>query len=210
MPTRVRLADLTDRYGFCDPAGSKQRVKRLRARSAIIVIAVDSAGRIYVLYAYAGRLPTDRLVEKIIDVARDFQPRVFGIEANAMQALFADIVVRDSSYRNVKVPISPVYQPSHVEKDYRIRTAIQPVLGDGRLFVRHDQHELISEISSFPMSPTVDLVDALASAITLAPQRAVKAQRERESKALAEYLKRSGADQRYIEKRLRDIDGEQH
>jgi len=69
MSTRIRLADLNDRYGFCDP---KQRVKRLRARSAIIVIAVDSVGRIFVLYAWAGRIPTDRLVEKIIDVAQVF------------------------------------------------------------------------------------------------------------------------------------------
>ena len=208
MSTRIRLADLTDRYAFCDPAGSKQRVKRLRARSAIIVIAVDSVSHIFVLYAWAGRIPTDRLVEKIIDVARDFNPRIFGIEANAMQALFADLVTRDAAHRKVKVPITPVYQDTHIEKPFRIRTSIQPVIGSERLIVRHDQHELISEIASHPQSPTVDLVDALASAIALAPQRALKAQKDREAKALAAWLRQTGADQRQIEQRMREVENE--
>ena len=68
-----------ERFGFTDPASGKARLKKIRARQAIIVIAADWLQRIFILYTGAGRIPTSRYLDKIIKVCDDYQPRSFGI-----------------------------------------------------------------------------------------------------------------------------------
>ncbi len=205
---KTALEDLTERYGFCDPASSKTKIKGTRARSAIILLAVDDLSRIFVLFAWADRIATNKLRDKIIEVVDQFKPRRFGIEANAMQSLFADLV-RDaaSALKGQRLPLTEVTQSTKVDKDFRIRTSLQPIIADGRLFLQPDQYELKEELKGFPMTFKKDLVDALASAITLIPKRRKKQLQKRSTDALAEYLRDSGAPPWYIEKRIREEAG---
>lgn len=205
---KIALEDLTERYGFCDPASSKTRIKGTRARSAVILLGVDDLFRIFVLHAWAGRIAANNLRDKIIEVVDQFKPRRFGIEANAMQSLFADLV-RDaaSALKGQRLPLTPVQQPTRIDKDFRIRTALQPIIADGRLFLQPDQYELKEELKGFPMTFKKDLVDALASAITLIPKRRRKQLKRQSTEALAEYLRDSGAPAWYIERRIREEAG---
>jgi hypothetical protein len=197
-----------ERFGFTDPASGKGRLKKVRARQAIVVIAADWLSRIYVLYTWAGRIPTSRYLDKIIKVCDDYRPKLFGIEANAMQSLFADLVTDAAKQRYKRIAFIPVTQPTKIDKDFRIRTSLEPVIADGRLFMMESQSALEAELRSFPTGLTKDLVDCLASAISLVPRRALPQQQNEEAQQLASYLRNTGAPTWYIEKRVEEVLGQ--
>lgn len=197
----IKLSDLGERYAFVDPASGKKdfELKRISARSAIIVIAQDWLSRVFVLHAWAKRCSTDELIEQMYATSDAFQPKVFGGEASGLQGLFQDAVMRDARYRGRHLPLKKVMQPTRIEKDYRIRTTLQPYLGNGRLFLRDDMTELKTELGGFPLTPLKDLVDALASAIRLIPPRQTRPEKHAEAEAYLAYLRKNGAPPHYIE-----------
>jgi len=204
MPTEIETKYL-DRYGFTDPAGTKQRLRKARARQAIVVVGVDHLMRIFVLHASAGRTPASVYVDRIIKVCENWTPRIFGIEANAMQELFADLVIEKARELKKRLPLTGVNQPTRIDKDFRIRTTLQPVINAGRLFLQENQDELETELRGFPTAATKDLVDCLASAIALVPQRTKPQQKNDEAQKLAAYLRETGAPSWYIEKRIKEL-----
>lgn len=196
-------------FAFTDPASGKQPANRTEAnrlaRQAIIVIGADYYLRIFTLFAWAGRLPPSQYVRKLITVHEKWQPRIFGIEANAMQTLFAEVVRDEAKKQLAKCNFMPIQQPTRIDKDFRIVSAIEPVLSQGRLFIQEDQHELLSELRGHPTARTKDVIDALASAVSLVPRRPAKARRSSEIDQLAAYLRRSGAPPWQIEKRVNQL-----
>jgi len=193
---------------FTDPAGGKsatQKLKRASARSSVIVIGSDPMCRIFVLHAWADKCPTDEFVKHIFKVNDDLHPKMFGVEANAMQSLFADMLQREARALKKRVPFVPVPQSTKVDKRWRIRSTLQPVIAEGRLFLQDNQLELKAELSTFPMSPTVDMVDGLASAIALAPKRAARVIQSEAVDALATYLRNAGETPRNIERRVAEL-----
>lgn len=190
---------------FLDPGSgkSKDQLRRRSARSAIVTIAYDWFPRIFVRHAWAGRVDTNVLYDKVLEQNRIYQPVAFGIEANAQQSLFVDQFINRCQREGVRVPIVGINQSTKIEKTFRIRSAIQPKLGMGQLFIDEKDPamlELIAEMSTFPMSPTVDLVDALASAISLVPQRSPRRELDDELKDRLQYLRERGAPPHYIER----------
>ncbi len=197
-----------ERYAFCDPAGSKRGktanvLAKVRARQAIIVLGIDHLLRIFVLYAWAGRLPASKLRDKVLEVYEEWQPRRFGIEDNAMQQLFGDLVI-DEAKKTIggNIRICGVPTSTKIEKNFKIRTTIEPVLNDGRLFIPEHLIELRAEIQGFPTWHLKDLVDCLAMAIMLIPRRAPQERQDDEKDALAKYLRDTGAPSWYIEQRM--------
>ena len=90
------LPDL-ELYAFTDPAGGKAKAasakhKKIRALQAAIVIATDHLQRIFVIHSWSGRLAPSAYLDKLITICDNYNPKIFGIEANAMQSLFADLV----------------------------------------------------------------------------------------------------------------------
>lgn len=191
---------------FCDPAGDKskgkQALKKVRARSAIVVIGIDALRRVFVLFAWAEKCSPEKLVEKIEWVQKTYKPKRFGVEANAMQSLFAGLVRAKFRAQGLKSTLIPWNQSTKIDKDYRIVTAIQPVLGQGRLFVHESMVELIAELRGFPTHLTKDIIDALASAIAMAPARTMRSLQHDRDAALAKYLRASGMDSDRIRQRL--------
>lgn len=198
----INLSDLPDRYAFVDPASSKkagEKLKRIKARSAVVVVAPDWLGRIFVLDAWAGRCSTDDLIERMYQAHDVWKLRVLGGEANAMQELFQEAVMRDARLRGKSLPLRPVHQPTHVEKDWRIRTILQPIIANGRLFLQPGMTTLKTEIATFPTAPLKDCIDALASAIKLIPPRQTRKEKDEELNSLLSYLRKTGAPSAYIE-----------
>lgn len=198
---KIKLADLPERYAFVDPASSKKdgELKRIKARSAIIVLAPDWLNRIFVLDAWAGRCTTDALIERMYETHEKWKLRVLGGEANGLQELFQEAVQRDARLRGRSLPLRPVHQPTRVEKDWRIRTTLQPIIANGRLFIRPEMTELRTELGAFPLSPLKDMVDALASAVRLIPPRYTKRERSQALEDKLDYLRKSGAPPHIIE-----------
>ena len=204
--TRLPLTDLLDIAAFADPAAGRrfQVLKRTRARSAIAVVGQDLLRRVFVLKAWADRCATEQFVAEILRTQQQFNPKWFGIEANAMQVLFGDSVVAAAKVAKIPFPMTPVYQPTNVEKDWRIRTTLQPVIAQGRLLVQASQLDLWSELRTFPNTPTKDVVDALASAVALLPVRTLAESRNTERDAFAAYLRDAGVPASQILTRVRN------
>ena len=198
-----------ERFAFLDPAGGKEVLKRTRSRSAIVVLGVDSLQRMFVLEEWVDRAKTPTIVAKVFELNERWRPRVFGCEANAQQALFADMIQHVAGMKHVRLPLRPVIQPTTLDKDFRIRTAVQPVLEEGRLFVPESCKHLRQEMATFPLGDTADVVDALASCIMLVPKRHSDARVQEEEQAVREYLSERGVRPNLVEKRISVIMGRQ-
>ena len=202
-PDEVPLASL-DKVAFLDPAGGKAQTKKTSARSAIAVLGQDLYQRIFLLYVWCGRVAVPELVRMLFEINTNFKPRVFGGESDALQYLFQEAVKIIAKDRAEQLPLLPVPHSTRIDKDFRIRTTLQPVLAEGRLIARKDQHEFLAELGGFPMFPTKDIVDCVASGIQLLPQRPRRQQKNEEAEALAAYLRKTGAPAHYIEQRCGD------
>lgn len=193
-------------YGFLDPAGPKRRsqaeLKSVASRSAIVIGGADDLGRVFIVYAWAARCPAPELADRMVDVCERFRLKILGAEENALAGLFEDLVRRDAKLRNRVLPLHGVTQPSNVEKDFRIRTTLQPIIANGRLFLLGNDPgmlELRAEITTFPMNARKDMIDALASLCRLMPLKSSRYAIDAEQAAYLQYLRESGADPRIIE-----------
>lgn len=198
----LRLSDLTV-VAFVDPAGGKKKARKRSSRSADVVLGCDPEGRLFVLHAWAGRVPTTTHTDKIFALVERWHPRVIGIDSSAMQSLYSDSLTREARQRGRRLPLLPVVMQG--DKDERIRTAIEPALAEGRLFIRDDQKDLRLELEAFPGGMTLDLCDALGEAIKLAPKRAGKIVRREEGAAWLQYLRESGAPPSYVQQCERSL-----
>jgi hypothetical protein len=190
-------------YGFCDPAAGKSaRLKKNLARQSIVIAARDWLDRWFPVYAWAGRKTPSELMQEIISTYATWRPRRFGIEANGMQILFGELV-RDEARRQFgDIPLVPVYQPTKVEKNFRIRSGLEPVINSGRLFISDKTSPLAVEIRGFPTAATKDLVDSLESVIRLAPKRPREIERDAEFDQYAAYLRSTGCPAHLIKQKL--------
>jgi len=200
------VTDFTDTVAFADPASSKSPLKSQRARAAIVVVSQDQWRRVFVRAIWAEATTANALTDKIFELNALWRPHPFGCEANAMQVLFAESVLREARMRDIRLPLVPVYQPPQQKKAFRIRQALQPLIASGRLFLMQDQGELEHELTTFPQHPRVDLVDALASAVVLLPKRSLPQQNADDHEGLRAYLRQSGVPDATIAERLARLD----
>lgn len=200
-PTKIALLELRNTYAFCDPAGGKRsnELKRARARSAIVVVSQDDLGRKFVRKAWAKRCTTSELVDEIFATHKEFQVEVFGVEKNAMQVLFSDMLSREAFLTGRELPIAPYHQPTNVEKTWRIRSILQPQFRAGKIFYREDMDDLRAELIGAPLSPMRDLIDALASCVDMLPPPISRREQDTELSDRLSYLRSIGAPPDYIE-----------
>lgn len=205
----LELSAIQPRYMWLDPASGKpkQRIKTVRARSAIVVVGKTTDSRIWALDAWADRSGTTEIVKHFVDMCAKWGPVVAGFEDAGQQFLLAEPIMEEAAKRDIEVPLAPVTVPTKVDKTWRIRTILQPVIGSGRLMIRHDLLELRNEITQFPMSVIKDLVDALASAVALVPPPAATHQHQDEVHELARYLRESGVPPSEIERAVQEAGG---
>ena len=191
---------------FLDPAGGKQTNDKSKARSAIVGVSVDPANRVFVRKVWAERCSTEKIYSKIYEFNALLKPTIFGIEATAQQGLFVDSVIKDAKEKRFHIPIATVVHPTTINKDFRIRTYLQPLVSEGRLFMQKEEHsDLFKEITTFPMSRLKDIIDALASAVSLLPKYYSIDEFGEEAKERLKYLRDSGAPAFYIEQVAREL-----
>ncbi len=206
------LASL-ETYAFADPASGKNRgpLKKQRARQAITVVSCDSLLRIFVRYAWAGREHPSTYRDRIVEVFGQFRPKRFGIESNAMQSLFGSQVLEKCRERwHTCTGMMEWETPNKIEKTWKIRTVLQPLLNEGRLFLMEDMVELIAELQGFPTYHLRDLADCLAMNVMLLPRKFISLMHsaDTDTQAVLKYLRDSGAPARAIEQKLRELQAE--
>lgn len=195
-------------YAFTDPASGRSRsgssaASVKQSKQAITVVAVSPHTHIFAAYAWMGKLPTTAYVDKLLKVHSQFTPKTFGIEANAMQSLFADIVRAEAKKQLQRVSFLPISQPTNIDKKFRIRTRLEPVINYGRLFLGPRMIELESGLRGFPAADEyLDLIDCFASCIGLVPKKPDSVTKNEELASLAKYLRDTGAPSWHIERRI--------
>lgn len=204
--------DALDIYFFLDPAGKKKgsdALKKVRANTAIVGIGVDPLQRVFVLEAWRAKTSAEATMHKVFELNDRWHPKMFGCEANAMQELYAEMLLMEAQRRGVRINLVPIHQPTNVDKHWRIRTTLNPVVGNGRFFKRGDQLDLHREMTSFPMSPLVDVVDALSSACSMVPPKPKPpAEGADEAAEVAEYLRNRGVAPDLIRARVAELRGD--
>jgi predicted phage terminase large subunit-like protein len=188
-----------------DPAGTNTELRGQASRMAIGCIGADQDGRVFVLDSWAGRVSTEKFIERIFDVAEKYNPQPFGCEANALQQLFKDATNLIARSRGLRLNLRPIKQPQKIDKDTRIRLVLQPVVARGHLFLRADQTRLRDVILAFPQSQFKDEIDVLASAINLLPARLVMKASATLEQALAEYHQRAGTAPSILQYRMQQL-----
>jgi hypothetical protein len=196
MPV-VALDAIRPLYAFLDPHGgsdrtSAARLKKVASQAAIVVGGRDDRNY-YIVDAWAERCSTDDLIEKMYEVVEKWKVKALGGEDNGLAGLFYDAITRDPKWRTAPLPIHRVSQPTNIHKDYRIRQALQPLVGKGRLVIDERLTKLTEQFESFPLSPYKDLIDACASLVRFMPPRPTRIERSVELAAKLKYLRNTGA-----------------
>ena len=191
---QLSLEYIQPRYLWLDPASGKRdaALRSVRARSAMVVIGASLDQKVFVLDAWAKRTGTAELARVFVDMCQKWGPVVAGFEDMGQQSLLWDPIMQESDARGVIVPLSPFKINTKVEKNWRIRTTLQPLIGHGRLLINHELLELKSEITQFPMSNMKDMIDALAGACSLLPPPKLREKSRGEDADLVRYLQDTG------------------
>ena len=114
----------------CDPAISE---KSSACRSAIIVLAMTTFHKIVVLDYWVGRQGDPaKLIDKILDLAYQWQPRIIGIESVAFQASMEPYTKRAMANRDVFYPLAMLKPDRNERKNQRI-LSMQPFFGAGQI-----------------------------------------------------------------------------
>ncbi len=155
---RYVLTDDLDPILSVDPAFAEG--SEGRSRAALVLTGSTEDGHRLVLEAVAKRGGTDALVRDIVALCAQWRPRKLLIERAGQQVAFILYVKQALDRDRIAVPIEEV-TPGGRKKDVRI-LSLEPYFQRGIIFVRKEQHDLLSELSSFPRGAYKDLLDALS------------------------------------------------
>lgn len=193
------------KVAWCDPAGGVNphvKIQYGQSRAAIVVVGQDDLERIFILEAWAKRIPPDQLIERIFATQLRWHPASFGIDSSGPQLIFAQTVQKEIRERGIKMVLRPV--ALRMDKTFSIETTLQPVVANGRLFrpPETDCKTLRDEWINFPDGHYRDTLDALACAIRQLPSTLPAHLRMMDKMQLRRYLERTGMSREAIEARL--------
>lgn len=127
---------------------------------AIVVSAQSPRDQIFVLETWSRRVPPDAFVDQIYTMWQRWQPRVLGIEEAGQQTTLFYFKKKAKELRTYiyTVPL----KPKNRDKAGRIRKALQPIINQGRLFLRKEQTVLRHQIQFHPDLENDDELDCLS------------------------------------------------
>jgi predicted phage terminase large subunit-like protein len=153
-----------DYYMTVDPAAT---TKSYSDYTAIVVTALDSKNRLFVVEGQAHKKPGNEIAEIIVSLIVKYKPRRVGIEYGLQTALGYIIEAKKIEYQkrtgeSVGAHIVPIKIPRHISKESRIERSLGSFLRDGRIFIHQSLNELKSQMEQFPRGEHDDLPDALS------------------------------------------------
>lgn len=156
-----------DIYSFWDIAIG--RTKR-SDYNAIVTIARDRrTGIIYVIDAWAAKVPVHKAMEVAVEKILEFKPRMFGVESvQAQYEMYRQLqqrCIKEGIYGTRIKPVNPTSK-----KEERIEL-LEPLFENGYLKIKTTQRLLKEQLEQFPNGDYDDLPDALASCVNLAGTR---------------------------------------
>jgi phage terminase large subunit-like protein len=156
---------IANRYMTIDPAIS---LAKEADYTGIVIADVDGYGCILPCYLDNLRIPPDKLINLVFQLAENFRPNQIGIEMVAFQKILQYAFNEEMRRRKRPLPIVELKIQDR-SKDERIRGLI-PLYANGKILHSKDVKNvavLEEQLLRFPRAKHDDLVDAFASMLEL-------------------------------------------
>lgn len=137
-------------------------------RNAIACCGVTPAGDVVVLDSWARRCSPLDVMEHLIELAKRYNVRIWGIEDIAYQKAFKYFLKAECDRQGLYMHVKPL--KAQGKKEVRIR-GLQPVLATGHLYIEPTQGILLDEMADFPLGEHDDALESLAMQLQVLPQR---------------------------------------
>ena len=150
----------------CDPAASERYMTAKTSRSAVGALATDAHNNHYILDLRADYVPATKMFDWLFSMKRKFQEytRATFLESMGAFKMLMPILRKEETRRGENLNLRAVHVTG--EKDARIRTILQPVLEQGRLFADENFYDLFwDEQRAFPQSQRKDILDMVSLGI---------------------------------------------
>lgn len=202
LPYGMRYFTTVDLAEWDQQTGGRGKQK---AYNVILTCGVDWQHHFYIARYDRGRFTPTQVVEKIAEHVKAFNVEKVGIEVVYYQKAILEEVKRFYERTGIAFPVAAYSRDPRLTKDARIR-GLQPVAANGALHYREDMEEFIEEYEDYPMSRTVDILDALSDQLKIAsfpdPHEMGAVTDEFDIEAIVEAIKRNKGSQYPISSRL--------
>lgn len=141
-----------------------------KAYNVILTCGIDARRHIWIARIDRGRWTPSEVVEKIDQHCTAFKVETVGIEVVYYQKAILESVKQffEKTGRSLgSTGIAAYTRDPKLTKDARIR-GLQPIAANGCLHYREDMKEFLEEYEDYPMSRTVDILDALSDQLRIA------------------------------------------
>lgn len=156
-----------DVFAFWDIAIG--RTKRSDYNAIVTIAKHRRTGVIYVIDAWAAKVPVHKAMDVAIEKIIEFRPRFFGVESvQAQYEMYRQLqqkVYEMGIYNTKMMPIKPTGK-----KEERIEL-LEPLFENGFLKIRTTQRLLKEQLEQFPNADHDDLPDALAAVVNMTKNR---------------------------------------
>lgn len=163
----VRNSGKYDIFSFWDIAIG--RTKRSDYNAIVTIAKHRPTGIIYVIDAWAAKVPVHKAMEVAVEKIIEYKPRMFGVESvQAQYEMFRQLqqkIYAMGIYCTKVLPVKPTGK-----KEERIEL-MEPLFENGFLKIRTTQRLLKEQLEQFPNADYDDLPDALASVINMTKNR---------------------------------------
>jgi len=131
------------------------------SRFAVVTIALDRDGTVFVVNAYRDRIPFAEQLKAVKRIHKLHHPRLITVEANGYQSVFIETLRTDPETR--LLPLRPV--TTQGDKHARLR-GLAPLFESGAIRLPRREvggwvEQLEEELLQFPHAATDDVLDAL-------------------------------------------------
>ena len=128
--------------------------------SAIVTIAVDPAGDVYVVNVWRKQTTIDKTIDALLDRCRDFKPRFVATEAGGLHNAAGPFLRSRMTERRIFAHV--VTQPAKHSKEARAQTFIGRVAVRGLFLPRTREwlSDFVAELISFPSAAHDDMVNS--------------------------------------------------
>jgi len=145
-----------------DPAWSKSKSACM---SVILALGIDKDKNIYVLEYFDSKITPNELVAKNISYIQKYTPKKVSLETTAAQVFLLTLFKNALRDRNEYVSFVE-YKPKG-DKAERLISTIEPVMSEGKLYIKYGMNEMERQLFDFPFGRLRDVIDALAQGINV-------------------------------------------
>lgn len=145
-------------YMHVDPATSD---RKRGDYTAFIISAVSPDDYVYILEANREKINLTKLIDRIFEYYKKYNPRKILIEMQATQAMIKFPLFEEQKRRRIYLPIEEIQHSWQKSKEDRI-SGLVPRFEFGTIFIKPDMDELEDELIRFPVGQHDDLIDALS------------------------------------------------